>query len=61
MTETLVSVAFSNPFAMPWHQAVLGELQYRLSCACASDGTRATPKAANIGTRSRRFIVSGMS
>jgi len=27
MTATFVPVAFSNPTAMPWHHAVLGELQ----------------------------------
>jgi hypothetical protein len=27
MTATRVPVAFSKPTAMPWHQAVLGELQ----------------------------------
>src|SRR5216117_1621166 len=35
-TAALMPVAFSKPFAMPWHHAVLGELQYRLSCAAAA-------------------------
>src|SRR5215471_11082211 len=37
-------VAFSKPTAIPWHQAVLGELQYMLSSALA--GTAAN-RAAN--------------
>jgi hypothetical protein len=28
VTLTFTPVAFSNPMAMPWHHAVLGELQY---------------------------------
>jgi hypothetical protein len=27
----LTPAAFSNPIAMPWHHAVLGELQYMAS------------------------------
>src|SRR6185436_10397448 len=53
-TATLVPVAFSKPTAMPWHQAVLGELQYMLSCACADAVT--ANSAMNV---QRRFMETG--
>src|SRR4030095_6173581 len=45
MTATFVPVAFSKPIAMPWHHAVLGELQYRLSCAAAAHGSASSARA----------------
>src|SRR6202171_5922568 len=36
VTDALTLVAFSKPIAMPWHQAVLGELQYMARVPCES-------------------------
>src|SRR5450432_1371971 len=59
MTDTCVPVAFSNPMAMPWHQAVLGERQYMLSWACATAGMAVIARASSIEVRGWCFIGSG--
>src|SRR5262249_24587265 len=53
-TATLLPVAFSKPTAMPWHHAVLGELQYMLSCATA--GVAATSTSAAVKAKGMRMV-----
>ena len=57
-TATLMPVAFSKPTAMPWHHAVLGELQYRLSWPAAG---KAAKRAARQRRARRRIMRNSVS
>ena len=58
-TATFVPVAFSNPTAMPWHHAVFGELQYRLSCAAAREAASGTSAQRSDGTEASSAAHGG--